>query len=106
MLKFEMLTPIVGFALPDNILARMLPVRDRGERRLRCRGSAGRPPIDTDWRPGWLPLEPFHWYTTIGSPKVGAIRKDIMMGSQGLNSREVPGRHTHLIRHRIRFKID
>src|SRR4030095_911070 len=34
MLKFEMLTPIVGFALPDNILASMLPVCDRGERRI------------------------------------------------------------------------
>jgi hypothetical protein len=29
-----------------------------------------------------------------------------MMGSEGLNSREVSGRHTHLIRHRIRFEID
>src|SRR4029453_6960065 len=66
MLKFEMLTPIVSFALPDNILASMLPVCDRGERRIRSRGSAGSPPIDTDRRPGWLPLEPFHWYTTIG----------------------------------------
>src|SRR5437870_3822499 len=59
MLKFEMLTPIVGFALPDNILASMLPVRDRGERRRRCRGSAGGPPIETDCGPCGLPLEPF-----------------------------------------------
>ena len=29
-----------------------------------------------------------------------------MMGGEGLNSREVPGRHTHLIRHGIRFEID
>src|SRR4029453_12911787 len=106
MLKFKMLTPIVGFALPDNIFASMLPVRDRGERRSCCRGSAGRPPIEADRGPGWLPLESFHWHTTIGSSKVCAIRKDIMMGSEGLNSREVSGRHTHLIRHRIRFEID
>src|SRR5215510_11430386 len=93
MLKFEMLTPIVGFALPDNIFTSMLPVRDRSERRIRCGGGAGSPPIETDWGQCWLPLKPFHWHTTIGSPKVGAIRKDIMMGSKGLNSREVPGRH-------------
>src|SRR5712691_10071937 len=104
--KFEMLTPIVGFALPDNILASMLPVRDCGERRIRCWVSAGGPPIDTDWGPCWLPLEPFHWHTTIGSPKVFAICKDVMMGGEGLNSREVPGRHTNLIRHGIRFEID
>jgi hypothetical protein len=29
-----------------------------------------------------------------------------MMGGEGLNSREVPGRHTNLIRYRIRFEID
>src|SRR4029079_5008405 len=106
MLKFEMLTPIVGVALPDNILASMLPVCDRGERRIRSGGSAGRPPIDTDWGPCGLPLKPFHWHTTIGSPKVCAICKDVMMGSEGLNGREVPGRHTNLIRHRICFEID
>src|SRR5262249_55809079 len=60
MLKFEMLTPIVGFALPDNILASMFPIRDCGERRIRCWRSAGGPPIDTDWGPGWVPLKPFH----------------------------------------------
>jgi len=43
---------------------------------------------------------------TIGSPQVFAIGKDVMMGSEGLNRREVPGRHTHLIRHGIRFEID
>src|SRR6266853_1401617 len=106
MLKFEMLTPIVGFVLPDNILASMLPVRDRGERRTRCRRSAGGPPIDTDWGPCWLPLEPFHWHTTIGSPKGFAIGKNVMMGGKGLNSRKVSGRHTNLIRHGIRFEID
>jgi hypothetical protein len=35
MLKLEMLTPIVSFALPDDILASMFPVRDGRERRSR-----------------------------------------------------------------------
>jgi len=48
----------------------------------------------------------FHWHTTIGSPKVFAIGKNVMMGGEGLNSRKVSGRHTNLIRHGIRFEID
>ena len=105
-LKLEMLTPIVDFALPDDVLAGVFPVRDRGERRIRCRGSAGGPPVETDRWPGGLPLESFHGHTTIGSPKVFAIRKDVMMRSESLNSWEVACRHTNLIRHRIRFEID
>src|SRR5207245_11143156 len=91
MLKFEMLTPIVGFALPDNVFARMLQVCDRGERRSRCRGSTGGPPIETDWGPGWLPLEPFHWHVTIGSPHVSAIIKDLVMAGERFNGRSVRG---------------